>query len=168
MAFCGNCGTSLSGPFCMNCGTPSGASPTVAQPATPPQEQCFFDEAGIFVSNSRFITPSQTYAMSGVTSVGATITTASKKGPLILIGFGALAVMGAFLGGGPKDFPAVIAVLLCISMIALGIFWFTKRVPTYAVVLRSASGETEATSSKNKDLILRIIAGVNQSIVHRG
>lgn len=85
-----------------------------------------------------------------------------------MIGFGALAVMGAFLGGGPKDFPAVIAVLLCISMIALGIFWFTKRVPTYAVVLRSASGETEATSSKNKDLILRIIAGVNQSIVHRG
>jgi hypothetical protein len=106
--------------------------------------------------------------MSGITSVGTTVTPASKKGPLVLIGFGTLAVIGAFLGGGPKDGPGVIAVFLCVLLIGLGIIWFAKRVPTYSVVLRSASGETKATTSKDKDLILRIVSGLNEAIVHRG
>lgn len=166
MAFCGNCGTSLSGPFCVNCGTPSGTSPAVAEAVLPPTEQCFFDEAGLFISNSRFVTPSQTYAMSGVTSVGTTVTSPSKKGPLVLIGVGLLGVFINTVGGGASKSPATAIVFVLLT--ALGIYWFIKKVPTYSVVLRSASGEAEAASSKNKELILRIVEGLNQAIIHRG
>src|SRR5450755_1716382 len=117
MAFCGNCGTNVSETFCTNCGTPMGETQATAKPPAPPRaEQTLFDEAGIFISSSRFISDGQTYAMSGVTSVGTAIEQPSRKGPILLMLVGAFfALIGliAITKGG------IIVLLFGAGLIAL-------------------------------------------------
>lgn len=166
MAFCGNCGTSVSGQsFCPSCGTQVGVSQEVAQGATPTVEQSLFDEAGIFISPSRFVSGSQTYAMSGVTSVGAGTEYPSKKGPLLAILIGAFI---AFCGLITIAKGGIIALLLGAGILALGVMSWKKKLPVHSVLLRSASGEQKATSSTDVDLVQRIVTALNQAIVLRG
>lgn len=168
MAFCGNCGTSVSGQsFCPGCGTQVGAPQEVAQLATPTAEQCLLNEAGIFISTSRFVSGSQTYAMSGITSVGTGTEHPSKVGAILAMLFGAfIALCGLGLLVVTKG--GIVVVLIGAGIIALGIMVLKAKVPIYSVLLRSASGEQRATSSKDMNLVQRIVAALNQAIVLRG
>jgi len=171
MPFCGSCGTSLSGrtAFCTNCGTPVGETLELVQRGTPPPEQCLFDESGIFISPSRFVTPSQTYAMSGVTSVRTVIARQSRVGPFLTALLGLFFVIEGIIHLQQGSTPAVLgATLVGAILAAIGVLIFVRRVPSYSVMLHSASGEVEATSRKDKDLIQRVMAAVNQAIVLRG
>jgi len=131
MAFCGNCGTSVSGqPFCPSCGTQVGILQSANQPASPPIEQSLFDEADIFISPSRFVSGSQTFAMSGVTSVGAGTEFPSKKGPLLAILVGAFIT---FCGLITIAKGGIIAMILGAGTIVLGVMVWKKRVPVHSV-----------------------------------
>ena len=120
-------------------------------------EQTFFNENGVTVTNSRFITPGQTYAMSGVTSIRKLKITPSYKAPIIT------AIIG-FISLGFGDSGIAIGILLIIA----GIAWFILNKPTFVVVLSSASGEQEALSSKDEEFISRVVNALNEAIVARG
>ena len=120
-------------------------------------EQTFFNENGVTVTNSRFITPGQTYAMSGVTSIRKLKITPSYKAPIIT------AIIG-FISLGFGDSGIAIGILLIIGAIA----WFILNKPTFVVVLSSASGEQKALSSKDEEFISRVVNALNEAIVARG
>jgi len=175
MAFCGSCGTTLSTAslaFCTNCGTPVGDAPKPSnqsnsipeRQSSPSEEQPLLTEAGIFVSKSRFVTGSQTYAMSGITSVRAIEEHPSRKGPILTIGFGLICIFFAFVLPNSKG----TGFLLGLFLIGVGVAIFRSRKVTYSVILRSASGEQKATSSKDRALTARIVEALNQAIVLRG
>jgi len=111
------------------------------------------------------VSGSQTYAMSGVTSVGAGTEYPSKKGPILAILFGAFIALCGLISiakGG------IVALVIGAGIIALGVFSLKKKLPIHSVLLRSASGEQKATSSTDVNLIQRIISALNQAIVLRG
>lgn len=119
------------------------------------QEQSFFDHGGVKVTNARFIVPSQTYAMSGITSVKFFTEKASWLWPVVSF----LIAVIAFGGNGniwSVGIPLVAGILLL------------QRKPTYHIVLSSASGETRALNNKNKEFIESVISSLNQAIVARG
>ncbi|WP_250490416.1 DUF6232 family protein [Caballeronia sp. INML2] len=121
-------------------------------------ERVFLDENGMRVTNARFITPAQTYAMSGVTSVKREIKPANRVPGFLL------AVLGVtifFLGDGGWK---VIGFLLLCAGVAVAV----KEKDTHYVVIHSASGESRATQSDDKGAIDRIIAALNESIIARG
>ena len=118
-------------------------------------EKEFLKEGDVTVTNSRFIVPGQTYAMSGITSVKSVKKNPSKALPIILIVLGII-----FLAA---DVP-----LVGIILIGLGIAILILNKPQYIVILSSASGETEALTSKNKEFITRVINALNDAIVARG
>jgi len=120
-------------------------------------EQTFLNEGGVTVTNSRFVVPGQTYAMSGVTSVMAATHNPSRKGPIILI---ALGLIGLFVG---KD--AIVGALL---FLAGGIAWWVLKKTTYVVRLHSSSGEAEALTSKDSTFISRVVTALNEAIIARG
>ena len=120
-------------------------------------EQVFLNDGGVSVSNSRMMYGGQTYAMSGITSVKAFETKPSRKGPIILIAIGILA-----LAGGKN---AIIGALI---FLAGGIAWWVSQKSEFSVVLTSASGETRAYTSKDGPFVNKIVNAVNEAIVHRG
>jgi hypothetical protein len=121
------------------------------------EEKSFFNEGGVSVSNSRFIVPGQTYAMSGITSVKSYRQDPSRKGPIILGIVGLLA-----LGGGGN------AVFLGLLLIAGAVAWWFSQKPEFSVLLTSASGEAKALTNKDGQFITRVVNALNDAIVHRG
>ena len=169
MAFCSSCGTNIpsGGAFCNNCGQPvSAISPEVttdtaaAQPARS-AEQKFFEDHNICVTNTRILKGNETFAMSGVTSVMAFTEVPSKKGPIILVVFGGLILLGSAAR-------SIVGAVFGAVLVALGIWWMRSIKNNYHVRLMTASGEKDAMSSPNAEYIGNVVKAINQAIVHRG
>ena len=121
------------------------------------EEKTFFNESGVSVSNARFIAQGQTYAMSGVTSVKSFRQEPSRKGPIIMAIIGLIALTG----GG-----TVTAVGLALIAGAV-VLWILQK-PEFSVLLSSASGEAKALTNKDGEFIGKVVAALNDAIVHRG
>jgi predicted ATPase len=121
-------------------------------------EQVFFDQGTVKVTNARFIVGNQTYAMNGVTSVASGVTP-PKRGLLIIgLVIGLLMLIG---GDGGTKFVGL--------LIAAGCgFALYKQQATHAVILHSASGEVRALSDTDEGLISGVVAALNSAIIHRG
>jgi hypothetical protein len=121
-------------------------------------EQIFFDQGNVKVTNARFIVNSQTYAMSGVTSVKTGFAPPNRNGA-----FGAIAVgllMAYAADGGMK--------LVGVLIAAAGIWFLTQLKDTHSVYLSSASGEVQALSDTDEDYIGRVVGALNEALIHRG
>lgn len=125
------------------------------------QETTFFREAGVTVTNARFIVPSQTYAMSGITSVKMYRQAPNLGFAIFLLILGLLVCLGG-LGGSFKvaAFGAVMA--------AVAVVLIVTAKSSYHVLLKTASGEAQALTSRDVAFIRRVVEGLNASIVHRG
>lgn len=118
------------------------------------EEQIFFDEGGVKVTNARFVTFGKTQALSGITSVSTLVRKPSRFGPVLLIIIGMCTVAASPVFG--------------FLMIALGILWLMSQKSVYIVQLESASGVSNALESKNQDFIFRVVDALNDAIVARG
>lgn len=119
------------------------------------EEKTFFEHGGVKVTNARFIVPSQTYAMSGITSVKFFTEKPGLALPIaaFLIALVALSNNGNIWSIG---IPALVGVALLM------------RKATHHVVLSTSSGETRALASKDRLFIGSVIDGLNHAIVSRG
>lgn len=118
------------------------------------EEQVFFENRHVKVTNTRFVAGGQTFAMSNVTSVKST-----KKVPFrlgwILVLFTGLTLMTAL-------FPAGLAV----TVLAAGCLYRQKT--QYHVMLSTASGEISALKSPVRKEIEQVVEALNNAIIHRG
>lgn len=118
-------------------------------------EKIYYEGGEVKVTNARFIVSSQTYAMSGITSVKFFTEKPSKLGPMIAFAIAIVALL-AQANIWVIGIPLVIGILLLF------------RKATHHVVLSSASGETRALNSENKEFISNVIQSLNDAIVARG
>ena len=132
-------------------------------------EHVFLDDNNVYVSNTKVILAGTTYATANITSVTQRFTPASKGCATLLTVIGALMTLGSLGTLFSKDFgTGIVMFLICGAVAAAGVAWLRSLKPTYHVVLASASGEREGMSSKDHDLVNRIISAITQAITHRG
>jgi hypothetical protein len=117
-------------------------------------EQTFFEYGDVKVTNARFINGGQTYAMSNITSVKAFEQKPKRFWPaiFILIGLGILG-NGSYSG-------------LIIILAAAAFIFLQKTI--YHVMLSTSAGETSALKTHQKEYLQKVVAAVNEAIVHRG
>ncbi|MGE5526990.1 MAG: DUF6232 family protein [Rhodospirillaceae bacterium] len=118
-------------------------------------ESTFLNEGGVTVTKSRFIVPSQTYAMSGITSVKNSQENPNRLYPIVV---GVIGV--AALSGGATTFGAIALIL--------AVVWLIGQKTQYHVVLTTAGGETKALTSTNGEFTKKVIAALNDCIIARG
>ncbi len=131
-----------------------------------PAEQTFLDEGAIRVTNARFIAGRRTYAMHGITAVSFHVKRQGWIAPLLLAAI-ALFFSVVVLSPGADD---ALVPLICVSLIMWFFtfaLWFGLR-PSYSVRLTTASGESEALTSRDRARIQRVIDALNDAIVARG
>lgn len=122
------------------------------------EEIVYLDDGGVKVTSARFVTPGETFAMSGVTSVKLRESPPPYKNPAIL---GVLGLLFLFSGDAA-------AIVFGIVFVAAAIFWGMQLKTKYIVILKSSSGENEAISSEKGDYIKNIEKALNDSIIGRG
>lgn len=123
------------------------------------KETVIFNEGNVTVTDVRFITPHETYAMSGVTSVRKLREEPRRAGMLSL---GLVGVI--FAAFGPNLAMHVIGVFVVIAAFAAA----ASQKPTFFIVIKTASGESRAVISKSSEFIDRVVGAVNDAIVVRG
>lgn len=117
-------------------------------------EKTFFEYDDVKVTNARFISGSQTYAMSNVTSVKAFEEKPSRIGGIIVL------IIGLAIAANSPVPGIVIAA-------AAGYYLYQQKT-MYHVMLATAGGETSALKTNQKEYLGKVVAALNEAIVHRG
>lgn len=145
----------------------SGGVSTVS--ATPPAtstEKTLFQRDGIVVTSTRVIVGPQTFAVQGITSVAKTRLPFRMRAGSVPVG---LIIGGVFIALLGVSSSTTAGTVLGLLFLVIGILLVLPSLrPTFAVVLRTASGEVTACESTDKDLLSGVADAINQAIVLRG
>ncbi|NOU46184.1 MAG: hypothetical protein HOO86_03880 [Bacteroidales bacterium] len=119
------------------------------------EEKVFLDERGIKVTSARFISLGKTHSIAGVTEVSTFIHRPERKYPIIVAAIGIILLLFKVYVFG-------------VVLIAAGVAWWIIQKNEYSVMLSSASGNSDAFRDKDEAFIDRVVAALNDAIVHRG
>jgi hypothetical protein len=136
-------------------------------------EDSFLDEGGITVTKTRFMVGTQTYAVANITSVDALHVPASRVSAQLCLFIGVvtigLSVWQLITAGNGQARINSLAVMLVGAILAgVAALVLKGTHDSYIVVLNTAGSELKTCSSYDKDLILRVVAALNNAIVARG
>lgn len=123
-------------------------------------EKTYYSNGNVTVTNTRFIVPSQTYAMSGVTSVKYLKNSPNRMAPIAVL-IGGFLLVAMSIGASASIWHYLI-------FMSPGIIWLALQRTSYSIQLSSASGESRALVSKEGDFIKKVVDALNQSIIERG
>ncbi|WP_189062510.1 DUF6232 family protein [Deinococcus arenae] len=118
-------------------------------------ETTFYQDAGATVTNARFITGNQMHAMSGITSVNLEQESPLTMGPVLLGIIGVIALLA-------REW------MIGLAMIVAAVVWKMNQRTNYIITIRTAAGELKALQGSDRDRITKIVAALNDAIVHRG
>ena len=131
-------------------------------------DNVLFAEGGIVVSQTRFVSRGDTYAMSSVSSCRTRYTDEQDGTKNFLR---TLAILGSVVLG-------VVIWLMLDQIIVGGVIGIAGAIASVALIktkyrlwhiyLGTVSGETRAVHSRDQDFILRVERAVNDAIVARG
>jgi len=131
------------------------------------EENIFFENGNIKVTNARFVVGDQTYAMASVNSVKVSSTdiTSSRTFPTLVILAGLVWLPIAFLQ--PSDisrllWPALVLVAGCLWAFSI------KKTIEYKIILTTSSGEAAALKSTDGKYIYSVEKALHDSIIFRG
>lgn len=117
-------------------------------------EQTFFEYEDVKVTNARFVSGSQTYAMSNVTSVKA-----FEQKPTRFWG-----IVFLIIGLATTISTPVVGILIAA---AAAIYLFMQKT-VYHVMLTTSGGETSALKTHQREYLQKVVSALNEAIVHRG
>lgn len=118
------------------------------------EEKVFFEHGDVKVTNARFITGSQTYAMSNVTSVKAFEEKPNRFGGIVFLIIGLMVALGT----------PVVGVIIA----AIAVFYLYSQKTYYHVMLFTSGGENSALKTEQKDYLNSVVNALNEAIIHRG
>lgn len=117
-------------------------------------EKTFFEYDDVKVTNARFISGGQTYAMSNVTSVKA-----FEEKPSRLWG-----ILGLLIGLAIASNNTVVGLLIA----GVAALYLYQQKTIYHIMLATAGGETSALKTHQREYLSKVVTALNEAIVHRG
>ncbi|MHB0974546.1 MAG: DUF6232 family protein [Thiobacillus sp.] len=118
------------------------------------EEKTFFEYEDVKVTNARFMTGNQTYAMSNITSVKT-----HKETPNRWLGILVLILSVGITSKKPE---------VGLIMMAAAAYYLYQQKTTYHVMLTTSGGETSALKTHQLEYITQVVGALNKAIVHRG
>jgi hypothetical protein len=118
-------------------------------------ERIFFEYEDVKVTNARFVSGGQTYAMHNVTSVKPFEQKPSRLGGALVLLIGLALMMSA-------------SFMLGLLITAGAAFYLYQQKPIFHVLLSTSAGETTALRTYQRDYLNNVIAALNDAIISRG
>jgi hypothetical protein len=124
-------------------------------------EETVYNDSNVNVTTARVVIGGTTYALRNITSVKMQLSPAKQGCAIVTLIFG---IMGVMVGRvSYSDSPAML--IFGCGLVVCAILWLRSNKPVWHLIFASASGETQALTSKNKEYIERIVASINEAIV---
>ena len=119
-------------------------------------ELTLLSEQGVVVSSTRFVVNGTTFPLAGIQSVSEERVPPKRTFALLLTGLGLLCA-------ATEDARAFGVILLIV-----GVAWLGMAKATHRIVVYTAGGVQRPLSSKDANLVGRVISALNQGIIQRG
>jgi len=135
------------------------------------EEKIFYDNGSVKVTSARFVTSNgDTYSLATVSSIKMRVKSLElERLKNKIIGYGAIALGALIAIGSIFDGFSIGGIIFGLLAIAIGyLFLKTQPEDTYHVITASASGESEALFSTDKNEVQKIVNALNEAIIHRG
>ena len=135
-------------------------------------EQEVLSEVGFAITTARVITPQQTFAMAGITSVRMYREKLRNGCPAVVLVLGLVFLLAFIIlvSVGDKEFIPEPNWFLMSCIIAAVIWAFSRvnRKPKWVLGITTAAGETPAWSSHDKAFVERLANAITQAMARRG
>ncbi|MGV8899189.1 MAG: DUF6232 family protein [Burkholderiaceae bacterium] len=118
------------------------------------EEKTFFEYEDVKVTNTRFITAGQTFAMSNITSVKAFENKPKRLLGIIALIIGLIVLAQSFMVG--------------ILITAAAAFYLYQQKTVFHVMLSTSGGESSALKTFQRDYLNKVVNALNDAIIHRG
>ena len=119
------------------------------------EERTFFEYEDVKVTNARFISGGQTFAMNNVTSVKPFEQKPSRLGGIVVLLVGLIIMAkSSFMVG--------------LLIAAAAAYFLYQQKSMYHILLATSAGETKALRTKQRDYLDKVIGALNDAIVYRG
>jgi hypothetical protein len=129
-------------------------------------ECTIYSDENVNVTTARVVIHGTTYALRNITSVKMASTPANTGCAILLRQFGILMLFGAFLAFVGAEVGSGFVILLFAGGVLTGaMFWLRACKPSYHVAIASASGESHALTSKDKQYISKVVESINDAII---
>jgi hypothetical protein len=119
------------------------------------EERTFFEYEDVKVTNARFISGGQTFAMNNVTSVKPYEKKPSRLGGILVLLVGLIIMVNANIPTG-------------VLIAGAAAFYLYQQKTIYHILLSTSAGETTALVTYQRNYLNQVIAALNDAIVHRG
>lgn len=119
------------------------------------EERTFFEYEDVKVTNARFVSGGQTFAMNNVTSVKPFEKKPNRMGGVIVFCIGLIIMASSSFMMG------------LLTSIAAGYYLYQQKT-VYNILLATSAGETKALATHQKEYLNSVISALNDAIVHRG
>lgn len=127
------------------------------------EETVYYSDSAIQVTNARAVLGGKTYAMANITSVTMGEKPVNRT-PGIVIAIVGLSIAACTSTASNSAGGVIFGILV----LAAGIAIAAIAKPSYIVRLGSASGESDALISKDREYIQKIVNAINEAIIKRG
>ena len=132
------------------------------------EEQTYFDERNVKVTNVRAVIGSNTYAMNNIDTVQMTKAQPSLALMILLVVFGvALILIGILADIGEEIIRWILLVMIGPAFIFIGggMYYERQQKESYSVRISSTSGEQNVLTSTDTAFILSVVDAMNDAIV---
>jgi hypothetical protein len=119
------------------------------------EERTFFEYEDVKVTNTRFITGGQTYAMTNITSVKPFEQKPSRLGGILVLLLGLIVFFNA-------------SFMVGLLITAAAAFYLYQQKTIFHILLATSAGETKALRTYQRDYLEKVITALNDAIVYRG
>ena len=126
------------------------------------EETVYYQDEKVRITNSRAVIGDKTFAMANITSVAAEVTRGNYLLPVLLLPAGLCTASIGLL----SDEQSIFVVGIIFILAAFAVSGQAKN--RYSVTIGSASGESNALTSTDKDYISDIVEAMNEAIIQRG
>jgi hypothetical protein len=129
-------------------------------------EETIYSDSDVTVTTSRVLCGRMTFKLKNVTVVKTGETHPSAIPTLLAIAIGLCVLVTAL---ARLEFNAAVVFLFVggIALIAFAVRHVHQLTPDYHLFISSSSGEVQAFTSKDRQQVERIVAGVNEALVRR-
>jgi hypothetical protein len=132
------------------------------------QETVFYQDERVTVTQERVIIDDKTFPMANITSVSWSTESPKRLWPIVMLGLGGLvASVGLvvwILGDASTSWCTGLSTVIAV----LGGLLFLSSEAKYIVTIGSASGETRALTTLDKEYAQRVAEAINEAIIQRG
>lgn len=118
------------------------------------EEKTFFEYEDVKITNARFLSGGQTYAMSNVTSVKSFQEKPKRFWAIFILIIGLMIAINTPVVG--------------IAIAAICGFYLYKQKTIYHVMLATSGGDVSALKTYQRQYLEKVVSALNEAIVHRG